>query len=69
MINLGNLVKANDTPYLVQLNQVTSDLRHLFCAGSKSGSGATALCVRAAQSSGLSERTIGQSGRRPVDFH
>jgi len=23
MINLGNLVKANDTPYLVQLNQVT----------------------------------------------
>ncbi len=23
MINLGNLVKANDTPYLVQLNQIT----------------------------------------------
>jgi multidrug efflux system membrane fusion protein len=23
MINLGNLVKANDTPYLLQLNQVT----------------------------------------------
>jgi multidrug efflux system membrane fusion protein len=23
MINLGNLIKANDTPYLVQLNQVT----------------------------------------------
>ncbi len=23
MINVGNLVKANDTPYLVQLNQVT----------------------------------------------
>ena len=22
MINVGNLVKANDTPYLVQLNQV-----------------------------------------------
>ena len=23
MINVGNLVKANDTPFLVQLNQIT----------------------------------------------
>jgi len=46
MINLGNLVKANDTPYLLQLNQVTpiyvtfsvpeanlDRLRHRFSSG------------------------------------
>jgi len=46
LINLGNLVKANDTPYLVQLNQVTpiyvtfsapegnlGEVRHRFSSG------------------------------------
>jgi membrane fusion protein, multidrug efflux system len=46
MINLGNLVKANDTPYLVQLNQITpiyvtftapeanlDQVRHYFSSG------------------------------------
>jgi membrane fusion protein, multidrug efflux system len=46
LINLGNLVKANDTPYLVQLNQVTpiyvtfsapeanlDEVRHRFASG------------------------------------
>jgi multidrug efflux system membrane fusion protein len=46
LINLGNLVKANDTPYLVQLNQVTpiyvtfsapeaklDEVRHRFSSG------------------------------------
>ena len=46
MINLGNLVKANDTPYMVQLNQITpiyvtfsvpeaklADVRHYLSTG------------------------------------
>jgi multidrug efflux system membrane fusion protein len=46
LINLGNLVKANDTPYLVQLNQITpiyvtfsapeanlDEVRHRFSSG------------------------------------
>jgi membrane fusion protein, multidrug efflux system len=46
LINLGNLVKANDTPYLVQLNQITpiyvtfsapeanlDEVRHRFASG------------------------------------
>ena len=69
MINLGNLVKANDTPYLVQLNQVTpiyvtfsvpeANLdrvrRHFPLAGSSRF--------------WLIPRDNGQSGRRKVDVH
>ena len=46
-----------------------ADLCDLFGAGSKPGPGAAALHFRAAQSSGLPQGTIGQSGRGPVDVH
>ena len=55
MINLGNLVKANDTPYLRAVEPGHSHLRHLFRAGSEPRSGAAPLLLRAAQGSRLSQ--------------
>ena len=68
MINLGNLVKANDTPFLVQLNQV-APICHFFRAGSEPGPGTTALLLWTAESLGVSQGATRQSGRGPLDVH
>ena len=68
MINLGNLVKANDTPFLVQLNQVTPIYVTFSVPEANLEQVRQRFSCRPAQSSGLSQGTTGHPAEGRLTF-